>query len=71
MPVYALTCPKCGHEYCSMVLEGTRPPAVWECSECGSKEVIVKPGAPVVAHPWGRREYHGGCPCCVAQAKSA
>jgi rubrerythrin len=64
MPVYALVCPKCGHEFRSMVLEGTRAPSVWECSKCGSDGVVVKPGALVLEHPWEQRQYRSVCPCC-------
>ena len=70
MPVYALACPNCGHEYCGMVLDGTRPPPVWECSECGSDQVVVKTGAPVRAHPWEQREYHSACLCCAPKTNS-
>lgn len=63
MPVLVLECPKCGHEFRSVVLAGTRRPEVWVCGECGSREAALKPNAPTLEHPWEKP--HGkGCPCC-------
>jgi hypothetical protein len=64
MPVYVLQCPACGHEFRSMVLEGTRPPQLWECGRCGGLDVAFKEDAPVIEHLWERRGFRAACACC-------
>ncbi len=66
MPVYALSCPDCGHEFRSLVLLGTRVPQVWTCSKCGGDSAAPK-DAPPTEHPWERPREGGhgyGCLCC-------
>jgi rubrerythrin len=64
MPVLTLVCPQGGHEFRGLVLEGTKPPEVWECSKCGSNQVAEKQGALVQEHPWENRSMKSVCPCC-------
>jgi len=65
MPVFALSCPQCGHESQTLVMAGTRMPEVWVCGRCGSEQVQPKPDQPAVAHPWeGTGGYRRVCPCC-------
>jgi hypothetical protein len=63
MPVYALHCPDCGQDFRGLVLEGTKSPDVWCCSQCKSdKAAIVGEPEP---HPWEKNHKPGaGCPCC-------
>jgi rubrerythrin len=35
--VLELRCPDCGHEFRSLVLEGTKMPEVWVCSQCDGR----------------------------------
>lgn len=64
MPIYTLECPDCGHEFRGMVMEGTQPPSVWVCSECGSERAGPRADAEPEAHPWEKRGHGGGCACC-------
>ncbi len=67
MPVLTLQCPDCRHEFLSLVMEGTRPPEIWECSKCGGDRAAPKPGAPALPHPWDSsspHRYSSMCPCC-------
>ncbi len=64
MPFMFLKCPECGHEFQGFVLEGTRPPQEWVCSQCGSRKAEVAPEKKPVPHPWESGHGHGLCPCC-------
>ncbi len=64
MPIMFLKCPECGHEFQGLVLEGTRPPQEWVCSQCGSRKAEVAPEKEPVLHPWENGHGHGLCPCC-------
>lgn len=61
MPVLQLECPDCGHRFRSLVIEGTKVPSVWVCSQCGSRGARPVDTAAHVQHPW-----LGGCSdgCC-------
>lgn len=61
MPVLELTCPDCGHEFRSLVMDGTKVPTVWVCSACGSRRAHPFHTTEVTDHPWS-----GGssCACC-------
>ncbi len=65
MPILTLECPQCSHVFQGLVLEGTRMPEVWVCSNCGSREAHLLPDEEPVTHPW-EEEGHGPglCPCC-------
>jgi transposase-like protein len=52
MAVLMIECPDCGHTYRSLVVEGTRVPSVWACSECGGRNAVPKGGADSSGHPW-------------------
>jgi DNA-directed RNA polymerase subunit RPC12/RpoP len=65
MPVVTLQCPQCRHEFLSLVLDGTRPPEIWQCSKCGSEKAGPKADAPPLPHPWeSSQRYRNACPCC-------
>jgi transcription elongation factor Elf1 len=64
MPVLTLKCPECGHVFQGLVLDGTRPPEMWVCSQCGSKKAEVAPETKPIAHPWDGPHGIGLCPCC-------
>lgn len=68
MPILTLKCPECGHEFQGFVLMGTRPPEIWVCSQCGSREAEVQADKAPLPHPWEAQHDHchgnGLCPCC-------
>jgi hypothetical protein len=72
MPVLALRCPDCGHEFRSLVLAGTRMPEIWDCSQCGGERAAPVAGAPQAVHPWEQTRQQDpsehrpvyGCMCC-------
>ncbi len=65
MPVLALECPDCGHQFLSLVMAGTKPPDVWVCSQCASQAVMPKAMPITHGHPWdGSGTYRSTCPCC-------
>jgi rubredoxin len=55
MAVLMIECPDCGHSYRSLVVEGTRIPSVWVCSECGGRKAAPKGEAESSGHPWANR----------------
>jgi hypothetical protein len=61
MAVLRIVCPDCGHEYRSLVMEGTRVPAIWLCSSCGGRDAAPVGEAETGGHPWS-----DGCAgmCC-------
>jgi hypothetical protein len=61
MPVLQVRCPDCGHEFRSLVMDGTKVPEVWVCSACGSRRAQPHDQHSQTAHPWA-----GGPPdrCC-------
>ncbi|MFC4941903.1 hypothetical protein [Pseudonocardia sp. GCM10023141] len=61
MPVLELRCPDCGHEFRSLVMDGTKVPEVWVCSACGSRRAHPFHVIEATEHPWS-----GGrsCGCC-------
>lgn len=71
MPVYTLTCPDCGHRFQGMVLAGTRPPRIWECSKCGSRDAAPDPDVPPLVHPWEGQGHGAGCLCCSPAPRGA
>ena len=52
MPVLQLRCPDCGHQFQSLVIEGTKVPSVWVCSQCGSREAQPVGTVDHIRHPW-------------------
>lgn len=73
MAVLLLRCLDCGHEYRSLVLAGTRPPMVWNCSQCGGDAAVPQADAPELRHPWetgsesepeSGQSHRYGCMCC-------
>lgn len=68
MPVYTIACPDCGHESKSLVLKGTRLPAEWTCSGCGSHRARPDPNKVPEPHPWvpGRPGIAPGVPVAAA-----
>lgn len=68
MPVYTLVCPDCGHRFKGLVLAGTRPPRIWECSQCGGADAGPDPETPPRAHPWEGKGHGAGCLCCAPPA---
>jgi hypothetical protein len=67
MPVYALRCPDCGHEFRTLILAGTNPPAIWYCSQCGGDRAAPRDDVPLAEHPWERQQegrHSYGCFCC-------
>lgn len=59
MPVVELRCPDCGHEFRSLVMEGTKTPEVWVCSQCTSRRA-----EPVHTHPDGHPWAGGSADLC-------
>ena len=64
MPVYVLRCPDCDNRFKGMVLAGTRPPRIWECSQCGGGRAAPDPNVRPIAHPWDGDGHGSGCLCC-------
>ncbi|ABS70077.1 hypothetical protein Xaut_4866 (plasmid) [Xanthobacter versatilis] len=64
MPVYTIKCPDCGHVFRGMVMEGTRKPRVWVCSQCKSERPQIMADRPAEPHPFECTENGGGCLCC-------
>lgn len=61
MPVMHLRCPDCGHEFRSLVMDGTKVPTVWTCSVCHGRRSEPHRIDETSNHPMA-----GGtsCPCC-------
>jgi DNA-directed RNA polymerase subunit RPC12/RpoP len=64
MPILTIQCPECNHEFQGFVLAGTRPPEIWVCSQCGSRNAEVIQNKEPIPHPWESEDGHGLCPCC-------
>jgi hypothetical protein len=65
VPVWELACPDCGHRFRSLVMAGSREPAVWVCSACGGR--AATPTAIHESDPFtgngGRTGGGGSCGC--------
>lgn len=56
-----LRCPDCGHEFRSLVMEGTKAPTVWVCSVCESRRAHPVRVTETTDHPWSGGQ---ACGCC-------
>jgi transcription elongation factor Elf1 len=61
MPVLLISCPDCGHQYRSLVVEGTRVPPVWVCSRCGGDSAAPEGDTDGSGHPWADACMDGCC----------
>jgi hypothetical protein len=60
MPILSFECPDCRHTFKGTILLGTKPPAVWICSQCKSERPTRRAGSLDEPHPWETAQ-HAGC----------
>jgi hypothetical protein len=62
MAILMIKCPNCQHTYQTLVMDGTKIPEQWHCSQCGGEQAVPIQQL-TTNHPL-EQEHGSGCLCC-------